>query len=66
MDLLNYILILEKSYMWTCRCEEIKSSLTHFKIILINKYQTEKYISLKLNNSNFFKEKWKMPEGINF
>ena len=37
-----------------------------FKRILINKYQTEKYVSLKLNNSNLFKEKWKMLEGIDF
>ena len=37
-----------------------------FKRILINKYQAEKYISLKLNDSNLFKEKWKMLKGISF
>ena len=34
--LLNYILILGKSYLWTCRCNRIKLSLSHFKRILIN------------------------------
>ena len=65
MDLLNYILILGKSYLWTCRCNIIKPCLSHFKRILINKYQTERYISFKLNNLNLFKRKWKMLEGIN-
>ena len=66
MDLLNYMLILGKSYLWTCRCKEIKPCLSHFKRILFYKYQTEKYFSLKLNNSNLFEEKWKMLERINF
>ena len=66
MDLLNYILILGKSYLWTCRCKEIKPCLSLFERILINKYQTDKYISLKLNNLNLFKKKWKMLEEINF
>ena len=65
MDLLNYILILGKSYLWTCRCNIIKPCLSHFKRILINKYQTERYIPFKLNNLNLFKRKWKMLEGIN-
>ena len=65
IDLLNYILTLGKSYLWTCRCNRMKPCLSHFKRILINKYQTERYISLKLNNSNLFKRKWKMLEGTN-
>ena len=57
-DLLNYILNLGKSYLWTCLCNRMKPYLSHFKRILINKYQTERYISLKLNNSKLFKRKW--------
>ena len=49
MDLLSYILILGKMYLWTYRCKETKLSFSHFKRILLNKYQTEKYISLKSN-----------------
>jgi len=37
MDLLNYILILGKAYLWTCRCKETKPSFRHFgRILLIN------------------------------
>ena len=63
----NYILNLGKSYLWTCLCNRMKPYLSHFKRInkLINKYQTERYISLKLNNSNLLKRKWKMLEGTN-
>ena len=67
MDLLNCILILGKPYFWTCRCKEIKPCLSHFKTKFDKYiYQTEKYIYLKLNNSNLFKEIWKMLEEINF
>ena len=52
MDLQNYILILGKTYLWTCRCKETKPSFSHFKIILLNKYQTERHISLKSNKTN--------------
>ena len=55
MDLQNYILILGKTYLWTCRCKETKPSFSHFERILLNKYQTEKYISFKSNNMNLFK-----------
>ena len=59
MDLLNYILILGKTYLWTCRYKETKPSFSHFERILLNKYQTEKYISFKSNNTNLFKKKWR-------
>ena len=50
MDLLNYIIILGKTYLWTCRCKETKPSFNHFERILLDKYQTEKYISFKSNS----------------
>ena len=58
MDLLNEIIILGKAYLWTCRCKETKPSFNHFERILLDKYQTEKYISFKSNSINLFKEKW--------
>ena len=61
MDLINYILTLGKSYLWTCCCKEIKPSWKYFKRIL-NKYQTEKYIAVKSNKVNLFKNKWKLFE----
>jgi len=60
MDLLNYTLILEKAYLWTCRYKETKPSFRHFERILLNKYQTEKFSSFKSNNINLFKEKWRI------
>ena len=57
MDLQNYILILGKMYLWTCRCKETKPSFSHFKRILLNKYQTERHISLKSNKTNSFRKK---------
>ena len=62
MDLQNYIIILGKTYLWTCRCKETKPSFSHFERILLNKYQIEKYISLKSNNINLFKKKWRIFE----
>ena len=62
MDLQNFILILGKMYLWTCRCKETKPSFSHFERNLLNKYQTERYISLKSNNMNSFRKKWRMFE----
>ena len=62
IDLINYIVILGKSYLWTSRCKDTKPSLRHFKRVSLNKYHTEKYISLKSNNINFFRKKWRMFE----
>jgi len=63
MDLENYILILGKTYLWTCRYKEMKvPSFSHFRRILLNKYQTERYISFKSNKINLFRKKWRMFE----
>ena len=35
MDLLNYIIILGKTYLWTCRCNDTKPSFNHFERILL-------------------------------
>lgn len=62
MDLLNYIVILGKTYLWTCRRKEIKPNFEHFKKLLEIKYETEKYIALKNNEKNLFYKKWKLFE----
>ena len=49
MDLFNYIVILGKSFFWTCRCRKILLSLSHFIRILVIKYETEKLVYFKLN-----------------
>ena len=37
----NYIIILGKNYLWTCRYKNIKPFIL-FKRILLDKYETEK------------------------
>ena len=65
MDLLNYIVILGKTYLWTCRCKGINPIFNHFKKILEIKYETEKYIAFKTNKIRQFKKKWEMFEVFN-
>ena len=48
-DLVNYVIILGKSYLWNCRHKGIKPSISHFERILEKKYETEKYIAFKSN-----------------
>ena len=62
MDLINYIVILGKTYLWTCRCKGIIPIFNHFKNILEIKYETEKYIAFKTNKIRQFKKKWEMFE----
>ena len=53
MDLINYIVILGKIYLWTCRCKGINPIFNHFKKILEIKYETEKYIAFKVAEHSF-------------
>ena len=47
MDLVNYIKILGKTYLWTCRRKGIKPNFEHLKKKTLElKYETEKYIAL--------------------
>ena len=49
MDLINYIVIIGKTYLWTCRCKGIIPIFNHFKNISEIKYETKKYITFKTN-----------------
>ena len=66
MDLINYIVILGKTYLWTCRCKGINPNFNYFKKILEIKYETEKYIAFKANKISQFKKKWEVFEVSNF
>ena len=57
MDLVHYAIILGKTYLWSCRHKEIKPLCGHFKKILENKYETEKYIAFKSNRTVSFSKK---------
>ena len=62
MDLFNYIVILGKPFLWTCRCKKTLLSFNRFLRIWVIKYETEKHVYFKLNKTNLFKEKWKIFE----
>jgi len=64
MVLVNFVLILGKSYLWSCRHKDIKPSISHFRRILKNKYETEIYIAFKSNRIISFRNKWKSYEKL--
>lgn len=47
IDLVNYLIILGKSYLCSCFNKDIKPPCSHSKRNLENKYETEKYVALK-------------------
>ena len=57
IDLFSYIIILGKSYLWSCRNRNTKPTFSHSKAILSIKHKTEKYIHEKSNSTNFFSTK---------
>jgi len=63
-DLINYIVILGKTYLWTCRCKGINPNFNLFKTILEIKCETEKYIAFKASKISQFKKKWKVFEVV--
>jgi len=65
MDLINYIVILDNTYLWTCGCKGINPIFNHFMTILEIKYETEKYIAFKTNKISQFKKKLEMFEVLN-
>ncbi len=64
MDLVNYKIILGKTYFWTCRRKGIKPNFDHLKQILEIKYEPETYmyIAFKTNLIDLFNKKWKAFE----
>ena len=64
MDLVNYVIILGKSYLWSCRHKKVKPSITNFERIVEKKYETEKYIAFKSHRIISFRDKWKYYEEL--
>ena len=65
IDLFNYITVLGKLYLWSCRNRKTKQTFNHFKAIPLIKHGTEKYIHANSNSMYFFSRKWKMFEENN-
>ena len=64
MDLVNFVIILGKNLFMGLQHKQIKPSGSHFKKILENKYETEKYLAFKSNRIVSFRNKWKNYEGL--
>ena len=58
LPLLNYLLLIEKIYLWACRRNKELPSIRGFKSKVKLKYVTEKYICTKNNNLDMFRKKW--------
>ena len=56
--LLNYLLLIAKIYLWECRRTQILPNITGFKLKVTNKFETEKYVSMKNNTTDKFNKKW--------
>jgi len=62
MGLENYVSLLGKIYLWDCRRNDNKPSITHFIQILKNNYDTVKLIAKRQNKYRSFKNKWHLYE----
>ena len=56
--LLNYLLLIAKSFIWGCRSNQALPNITAFKQRAKIKYETEKFICVKTNCIDKFNKKW--------
>ena len=60
--LLNYCILVGKSFIFHCKKNNTKPTISSFKVLLTKKYQVELYIAGKNKKLNDFYKKWKfMP-----
>ena len=61
--IINYLILVGKVYLWSCRGNETLPSIGSYKVLKVNKiikYKLEKYICSKHKNLDKLMEKWKM------
>ena len=56
--LLNYLLLIAKLYLWDCRRTSMLPEIIGLKHNIKNKYEFDKYVSIKNNTLDKFKRKW--------
>ena len=61
--LLNYLIVVAKSYTWDCRRNLSPPVINTFKLKAKIKYETEKIICVNTNNMDKFKKKWDLCMG---
>ena len=59
-DLLNYLFILAKLHIWTCRKHSVTPNFRVFIGMVDVKYRTEMYIAEKNNRRGKFQAKWQL------
>ena len=57
--LFNYLIVLGKLYLWNCRRNNSLPFFSSYKELVKRKYETERHIAAKYNNSKMLKAKWK-------
>ena len=58
LDFLNYCIFVGKSVIYQCRRNEMKPTISLFKVMLYKKYETELYIAGTTNRLNKFHKKF--------
>ena len=59
-DFLNYLFILAKRHIWTCRKRSVTPNFRVFIGMVDVKYRTEMYIAAKNNRRGKFQAKWQL------
>ena len=59
-DLLNYLFVLAKLHIWTCRKHSVTPNFRVFIGMVDVKYRTEMYIDAKNNRRGKFQAKWQL------
>ena len=56
--LLNYLILIGKIYLWSCRRNELLPTINSFIVRINGKYEIEKYICTKNKNLQKLMDKW--------
>ena len=63
-DLLNYLILIAKLYLWGCRGNQTLPVITAFSSKVNIKYETEKYVCVKTNKMDKFNKKWAVLDSL--
>ena len=57
-QLLNYMLLIGKVYLWVCRANRTPPKIHGFKKMIVAKYETERLIIVDSETTSFITRKW--------
>ena len=64
-SLFNYLIVLGKLHLWNCRRNNSLPFFSSYKELVKRKYETERHIAAKYNNSKMLEAKWKLVLNCN-